>query len=241
MAEKKTNLPVLTVESTGMQWYDKGAESAYLELFGTFADRAVSRQEGCVNVIGAIPMDLPENMRSPLVRTLRDRGFDKVRLFGMGASLEDVRKAGSAALTIALSPAAIKSAGYLEREFGIPFERDFPGAEILLPEECLAGKRILILHQMVLADALRKKALEKGAEMVCCASWFMMPEECRQAGDVSLREEKDLADLVRKGSFDLILADAVCRPLVRNWQGTWIDLPHFAVSGRYEQTGIEIL
>ena len=241
MAEKKTNLPVLTVESTGMQWYDKGAESAYLELFGTFADRAVSRQEGCVNVIGAIPMDLPENMRSPLVRTLRDRGFDKVRLFGMGASLEDVRKAGSAALTIALSPAAIKSAGYLEREFGIPFERDFPGAEILLPEECLAGKRILILHQMVLADALRKKALEKGAEMVCCASWFMMPEECRQAGDVSLREEKDLADLVRKGGFDLILADAVCRPLVRNWQGTWIDLPHFAVSGRYEQTGIEIL
>ena len=37
MAEKKTKLPVLALDTNGMELYDVGAEKAYLELFRTFA------------------------------------------------------------------------------------------------------------------------------------------------------------------------------------------------------------
>ena len=237
MAEKKVSLPILTVESTGMQWYDKGAEAAYRELFLTLADNnALRTKEGekTVNVIGTIPMDIPEGLTEGLRQALQERGFEKIRLFGMGASLEDVKRAGDAALTIAVSPAAIQAARDLEKRFGIPVEIGVPGAERLLPEEDLTGKRILILHQAVLAESLRRKALERGASFVTCAAWFMMPGECSREGDVYLKEEEDLTDLVKRGSFDMILGDAVYRPLCGSFKGSWHDLPHFAVSGRWE-------
>ena len=37
MSEKKINLPILTVDTDGMEHYDKGEEKAFLELFKTFA------------------------------------------------------------------------------------------------------------------------------------------------------------------------------------------------------------
>ena len=37
MSEKKINLPILTVDTDGMELYDKGEEKAFLELFKTFA------------------------------------------------------------------------------------------------------------------------------------------------------------------------------------------------------------
>ncbi|MBQ4303808.1 MAG: nitrogenase molybdenum-iron protein [Lachnospiraceae bacterium] len=237
MVEKKVSLPVLTVESTGMQWYDKGAEAAYRELFITLAGNNVVRSkegDGTVNVIGTIPMDMPERLAESLRKALKERGFERIRLFGMGASLEDVKRAEDAALTIAVSPAAIQAAGDLEKRFGIPVEIGVPGAESLLPDQNLTGKRILIIHQAVLADSLRKKALERGAASAVCATWFMMPGECVREGDVPLKEEGDLTDLIRTGSFDMILGDAVYRPLGGSFTGIWHDLPHFAVSGRWE-------
>ena len=237
MAEKKIPMPVLTVESTGMQWYDRGAEAAYRELFLTFADNDVLRTregEKTVNVIGTIPMDMPAGLTESLTEALQAEGFERVRLFGMGASLEDVKRAGDAALTLAVSPAALQAAEDLEKRFGIPVRTGVPGADCLLPEEDLKGRRILILHQAVLAGSLRKEALKKGAACAVCATWFMMPEECAGEGDVLLKEEGDLTDLALKGDFDMILGDAVYRPLCGSFKGIWHDLPHFAVSGRWE-------
>ena len=139
-------------------------------------------------------------------------------------------------LTLALMCAisAVQAAGGLEKRYCIPVEIGVPGAESLLPDEDLTGKRILIIHQAVLADSLRKKALERGAASAVCATWFMMPGECSREGDVLLKEEGDLTDLIIRGGFDMILGDAVYRPLCGSFTGIWHDLPHFAVSGRWE-------
>ena len=39
MLAKKTELPVLTVNTDGMELYDKGEEKAYLALFEKFSDK----------------------------------------------------------------------------------------------------------------------------------------------------------------------------------------------------------
>ncbi len=37
MCEKKTDLPILAIDTDGMELYDKGEEKAYLALFTAFA------------------------------------------------------------------------------------------------------------------------------------------------------------------------------------------------------------
>ena len=43
---------------------------------------------------------------------------------------------------------------------------------------------------------------------------------------------KFIEELVENGQFDCILADRTLQPIVRNYPGTWIHAPHFAVSGK---------
>lgn len=45
MCEKKTNLPILTVDTNGMELYDVGEEKAWLTLFKTFAGKDVASQK----------------------------------------------------------------------------------------------------------------------------------------------------------------------------------------------------
>ena len=46
MLAKKTELPVLTVNTDGMELYDRGEEKAYLVLFGRFAGENVDVEPG---------------------------------------------------------------------------------------------------------------------------------------------------------------------------------------------------
>ena len=56
MTEKRTDVPVLTIESTGVNYYDKGASKAYEMLFDTFAVEKLPVKKDTVGVIGATPL-----------------------------------------------------------------------------------------------------------------------------------------------------------------------------------------
>ena len=48
MAEKKLDLPVITIDTTGMDYYDKGIEHAYEALFPAFADKSLKPEADTV-------------------------------------------------------------------------------------------------------------------------------------------------------------------------------------------------
>ena len=58
MAEKELSIPVVTLDTTGMELYDAGIEKAYDTLFRAFADLSMQAEDGIVGVIGAVPLDL---------------------------------------------------------------------------------------------------------------------------------------------------------------------------------------
>src|SRR5699024_5544981 len=58
MAEKRCQLPVITVECTGTELYDTGEEETYMELFRKFVDPDVKEKENAIGVIGATPLNL---------------------------------------------------------------------------------------------------------------------------------------------------------------------------------------
>ena len=129
--------------------------------------------------------------------------------------------------------AALEAAKYLEKTFDTPYEIGYPAAGELVPNLDYQGKKILVVHQQVMAEAIRQEILkrENSAE-VQTATWFMRKKELACPQDVSLREEDDYIDLVKNGGFDIIFADACMEKMVPDFQGIFVNTRHFAVSGR---------
>ena len=233
MTEKKINLPILTVDTDGMELYDKGEEKAFLELFKTFAVEKYPVDEHKIGVLGMTPQDVSDLTAADKIRDLFQRKYgQKAVCYCMGDGLEEVKKASSVSKNIVVSPAALATAKYLEKTFRTPYEIYYPLVEDLLPEMDYTGKRILVVHQQVIADSIRKVLLERGAEIVQTASWFMMKKELQADGDVILRDEDAYIELVQNGEFDIIFADECMDRMTPKFDGTFVNTRHFAVSGK---------
>lgn len=270
MLSKKTDLSVLTVNTDGMELYDRGEEKAYLALFGRFAGENVDVEPGniektqtaesCdgkrngknedvsvdiedrprVGIIGMTPQDVSDLKAAEKIRKLyADQGLRAV-CYGMGDGLDEVRNASLAAKNVVVSPAALKAAQYLQKKFGTPYEIAYPLVSELVPEVNYQGKKILIVQQQVIANAVRKEIEKRTGEKeaITTATWFMRKEEILTdlnvdaVDDVSLKEEDDFISLVEKEGYDVIFADPCMERMIPGFEGVFIPLTHFAVSGK---------
>ena len=233
MAEKKCKMPILTIECTGTRLYDEGAETAYLDLFRTFAGEKTGN-ENAVGILGLIPLDVNRlEVKELLDKRYKDEGFENVYCYGMGDGLDAVRNAGCVKKNIVVSPAALKTAKYLEETYGTPYETEFPLLEEELKEQLstLAAKKVLVVHQQVMANEIRKKLHTAGAAEVICGTWFMKHPELSEEGDMFFDTENGFIDYVMSGGFDAVVGDHMFRRALRNFEGRFIDSDHFAVSG----------
>lgn len=245
MAEKKIDLPILTVDTAGMELYDVGEEKTWHSLFRTFARETLPVEEGTIGIIGATPleihcMDAPEQLE----QILKADGWKQVYCYGMGAGIDRVKAASSVAKNLVIAPSGLKAARYLEQKFGTPYEIGYPAAEKLLAEKLavqglsvrdLAGKKILIMHQQVLANAIREEIRkESGGKQTDCtvATWFMLKKELKEEQDLYLTEEDEFTEQIQKESYDVIIGDDILRNALPDFQGIYVNLPHFAVSGK---------
>lgn len=215
---------------------------------------------GRVGVFGVTPLDLPELSTADVIReALKKEGFRNVVLYGSGATLEDYERAGENTLNIAASPDGIVAVKFLQERFGTPCEIRFPGAEMLLRKitevqashfdrkgrsgqaghsdraDCASHpcRRVLIVHSQILGNSLRDIILRENPQaQVTVASWFGMDQKTSGGGDRHLKEEDDFIELVRDMQPDLIIGDRVMERMIPEYQGKFLHLPQFAVSGQ---------
>ena len=249
MCEKKTNLPILTVDTNGMELYDVGEEKAWLTLFKTFAGKDVASQKEAseeddsskkmkIGVLGLTPHDVSDLKIEEKFRKSENENTHYI-CYGMRASIDKVKTAGSADKNLVVAPAALETAKYLEEEFGTPYEVGYPFVDELIPELDYERKKILIIHQQVIANAIRQEIRTRSDEQnteVTVASWFMMKSELSEEGDLSLKEEMDYCKLVQNGNYDIVFADENMRGLVPGFKGTFVNIRHFAVSGKLQES-----
>ena len=245
MCEKKTNLPILTVDTNGMELYDVGEEKAWLTLFKTFAGKEVASQKEAseeddsskkmkIGVLGLTPHDVSDLKIEEKFRKSENENTHYI-CYGMRAGIDKVKTAGLADKNLVVAPAALETAKYLEKEFGTPYEVGYPFVDELIPELGYERKKILIIHQQVIANAIRQEIRTRSNEQnteVTVASWFMMKSELSEEGDLSLKEEMDYCKLVQNGNYDIVFADENMRGLVPGFKGTFVNVRHFAVSGK---------
>lgn len=249
MCEKKTNLPILTVDTNGMELYDVGEEKAWLTLFKIFAGKDVASQKEAseeddsskkmkIGVLGLTPHDVSDLNIEEKFRKSENENTHYI-CYGMRAGIDKVKTAGSADKNLVVAPAALETAKYLEKEFGTPYEVGYPFVDELIPELDYAGKKILIIHQQVIANAIRQEIRTRSNEQnteVTVASWFMMKSELSEEEDLSLKEEMDYCKLVQNGNYDIVFADENMRGLVPGFKGTFVNVRHFAVSGKLQES-----
>ena len=236
MCEKKTDLPVLAVNTDGMELYDGGERKAYLELFKVFAREKLPVETGRVGILGMTPQDVSDLKAADKLREkFKSQGHQAV-CYGMGDGLDEVKKASSVEKNIVVSPAALECARYLEKTFGTPYEVGYPLVEELVPDMEYAGKKILIVQQQVMAGSIRAELRKRGADgEITVASWFSMEKDLLEEGDVPLKDEDDYMELVKNGGYDVIFADPCMKRMTNvtnGFSGMFLDAVHFAVSGK---------
>lgn len=271
MIEKKTGIPALTMDTDGTKLYDVGEKKTWKELFKKFAvEREV--EPGRVGIIGATPLEFGGVYEEDFLKKyFVEKGFSKVICYGMGDGLDAVREAASAEKNIVVSPSGIAAAKYLKQKFGTPYEMFCPPE--IIPEwkeqwEQLESeketedntKKILIVHQQVLANTLREELQDAYAKQdteakdsrvgvlkisdkisdempnINVASWFMLDKDQKEEGDILLKEEDDWIRLIKESDYDVIIADPLLKKAIPFFEGEWYDLPHFAISGKKRQT-----
>ena len=239
MCEKKLNMPVVTIDTDGMELYDVGEEKAWLALFQTFAGNFVPENSGRIGLLGLTPQDTSD-LRAPekIRKYYREKGKEAI-CYCMGAGLREIQTAGNVEKNIVVSPAALKTAKYLEQTFGTPYEVGYPIVEELVPELDYQGKKILIVHQQVIGNAIRAEIRRRCSchdTEITVASWFMMKPELSEVRDISLREEDDYMELVQKENYDIVFADPMMKRMTedayKKTDKIFVNVTHFAVSGK---------
>lgn len=125
MCEKKTNLPILTVDTNGMELYDMGEEKAWLTLFKTFTGKDVASQKEVseeddsskkmkIGVLGLTPHDVSDLNVEEKFRKSENENTHYI-CYGMRAGIDKVKTAGSADKNLVVAPAALETAKYLEK------------------------------------------------------------------------------------------------------------------------------
>lgn len=285
MCEKETGLPVLSLNTTGMEYYDEGEEKAYQALFQTFTNRGrndpentldsvvnkngrsgegidlkkdkTEKEDGIqkeeenrrIGVLGCTPMDMISDGDAGRIEgKLKEAGWQEVFMYGENtgpyAGLDAVRNAPENDLNLVMAPAGLKTARWLKRTFGTPYRIGYPGigsraADVLHRRGMsIRGRKILIVHQEVLAAELARYLKEEGADRVQVATFFKTDAEVSSWNEADGREylhlenEQDFRKEVLGDTYDLIFADLVLKDLIPEYEGEYIDLPHFALSGR---------
>ena len=141
MTEKKVDLPIMTVDTDGMELYDKGEEKAWLELFYVFAGEKEDVILGRVGILGMTPQDISDLHAADRIRKRFTEEGKTAVCYGMGDGLGAVKKVSNVERHIVVSPAALEAAKYLERTYGTPYEVGYPLVDELIFDMDIMEKR----------------------------------------------------------------------------------------------------
>ena len=247
MSSRKTGLPVIAVNTDGMEYYDRGLEKTYIALLEEFCrqqkpaaaaglgtlDENKSGAAGIIGIWGYSPLDFAGILSEDDLREwVRQQGYREMICCGAGTGIEDLQKLAFAEKNIVLSPAGAAAARWLQKTYGTQWEYCIPGADRILRTVApdLPAGPTLIVHQQVLADSLCGILRRQGIQ-ADSASFFMMKPDVKKDHDVQLREETDLHTLLEERHYTNVIVDRSMEPVIEGLPVNVFHLPHFAVSG----------
>lgn len=212
LIERQTGIPTFGIPANGMHSYIQGAGEALKRIAERFcgeqgeAGKNVREGNLSVNILGVTPLDFSLTGNAANIRTfLENSGFEVISCWAMESSLEDLKRAGNAAVNLVVSAAGIPAAKTLKKRFGTPFVIGTPLSR--RTEEELT--------------ALLKEAAEDGKDRVLFKNDGTVGDGCRPAGLTGLPDslkgrrtviigEQVISGSLRRSLRQELEADSVC-------------------------------
>lgn len=247
--EQRTGLPSFGFATTGLKLYDCGAADAFLALVKRFVKKE-GTVPGRINLLGLTPLDFYADSNAQDIKAaLEAWGYTIGASIAMGTTLEDIATCGSAQANVVVSQSGLKMAKYMEEQLGIPYVVGVPVGKAtwlmkaleqacregksVVPEPVVGGRRVLIMGEQVISDAIRRYLMEEqGVSGIAVANIFTPCPEIAGPEDFQAIGEKELGALVNGGS-ETVIADPMLGWLLKPGSNTqWIDFPIPAVSSK---------
>ncbi len=252
--EERSGIPALGFNTTGFSYYNKGISDALLKVLQRFTVSRTKKAEGHVNILGLTPLDFSANDNGKnLIRLLEENGFHVACSFWMEADLDRVRRAASAEVNLVVSQSGWAGARYMYEHYGIPYVVASPVGEKYSRTVIEALKRtmkdgknsnlnkalsdvagplsLLIIGDQVISNSLRSAMYQLGCfQNITVASFFALEPELALPGDLFLKSEKQLSELLKSGDYRGMIADPLIGRIPAAVSLECYDLPHPAVS-----------
>jgi hypothetical protein len=251
--ETQSGYPALGFDTTGFSYYNRGISSAMITLLKKFAPCKLETVTNSVNILGLTPLDFSANDNcNDFQKLLSDNGLKLNSSFMMNTDLQQIYNAPAASVNLVVSESGFSTALYMEKQFGIPYVVATPIGQhfsrIILQaiENTIKDKKnrilsgyknkrefpsLLIVGDQVIANSLRAaiQLINKEAN-ITVASFFDIQYELALQGDVFLKSERHLIELLQSGKFDRLLADPLINQLPAAQSLKCYPFPHPAIS-----------
>lgn len=248
LVEKKTHIPAFFVPANGMHDYVQGAGRALALAARRFVRRPERTLPHSLNLLGVTPLDFAAAGSADALRQkAEERGWQVVSCWAMGDSLDDLSRAGEAAVNLVVSSVGLAAAKVLKERFGTPYvigapadgfeARLFPALERAaesgieaVPYRCRAeGKaRVAVIGEPVTMGSLAAAISARYGVPVQVLCPLEMTEGLLGVGDLAFSGEEELIKAL--SGTEAVIADPLYRPLCGGRR--FYELPHQAFSGR---------
>ncbi len=256
--ERRTGIPAFGLPTDGMHSYIDGAGRAFNALAERFVREGARPVPRHVNILGLTPLDFGlTGSAEAIAQLLEDAGYTVTSRWAMGDTLENIERAGEAAVNLVVSCTGLPAARTLARRFGTPWVTGVPigsrFSEKLLSaledavrtgecrspcaERSCEGAQIAVIGESVYAGSLASAVTAEYGGRVRVLCPIGTDASVLASGDIRAADEDELIPAL--AGVRHVIADPLYRPLCRNAQ--FYDLPSYAFSGRIWKRGIKNL
>lgn len=252
--QERTGIPSLGFDTTGTAYYDKGVAMATIGLLKKFTKKA-EMVPGTVNILGANPLDFGtgENLED-LKKLIQNAGYEITACLSMGYTMEDLKKASTAQVNLAVSRAGYLIGEYMQRAYGIPYVCGLPvgksggkmylemirqtteNRESVVMQETYRSKsaEVLIIGEQVQSNAIRLALeAEYGMKNIVVGCLFGKEERLSRPQDKNLSSERLIQEEMNKDGYRIIIADPFMKQLLKpESQAEFYENAQYAVSSK---------
>lgn len=246
--EERTGIPSLGFDTTGTAYYDKGVAMATIALLKKFTPE-LAMVPNTVNIVGASPLDFATGENLEDIKSLvQEAGYQITACLSMGYTMEDLKKASSAQVNLAVSKAGLLIAEHMKKAYGIPYLCGLPVGEQMsknyLEKLCEVADTkesyimkaseakepdILIIGEQVQSNAIRLALeCEYGEKNIAVGCLFGKDARLALPQDKNLSSERLIKEEMNKSCYRLIIADPFMEQLL-----SWKSKVRFYANAQY--------
>lgn len=229
--EHEEGKPVIAVDCSGNEPYERGIASALEAIFRRVPNDPCETLCGSYNLLGLNSVDHNDLALRRLIgdSVAAVHAGECVSVWGSGGGWEQWNRARAAAENVVVSVSALPLARAMEREWGISWK----SMDQLGLFSCAGagdrwdGLEVLVVSEQILGNTVRD-ALGKTGLVVTVATFHTLDEELSREGDCVLDSERELTQLLDARGFDVVIGDVALASCLTGQ--VFCELPHSAIS-----------